>query len=217
MMHEGDRKTATVIIDEMLDEDSLNVYALVLLAQMDNEFDQNYSAALLTLKHVQVSDGVVSFSYAGEHYLNNAAVKLNIPAQVILSKQRIQLTDAKMSVNDLAVELTGSVENDTINKRVVTDFSYEFKSWSIPTLLALVPPSFRSYLVFDADGELSSNGSVKGIYSNTSMPLMDIHLYLKDGSLKNSNIHLPLSHINADVAFYSDMVGSRLISISKIT
>jgi len=68
-----------------------------------------------------------------------------------------------------------------------------------------VPPSFRSYLVFDADGELSSNGSVKGIYSNTSMPLMDIHLYLKDGSLKNSNIHLPLSHINADVAFYSDM------------
>jgi len=157
------------------------------------------------LTHVQVSDGVVSFSYAGEHYLNNAAVKLNIPAQVILSKQRIQLTDAKMSVNDLAVELTGSVENDTINKRVVTDFSYEFKSWSIPTLLALVPPSFRSYLVFDADGELSSNGSVKGIYSNTSMPLMDIHLYLKDGSLKNSNIHLPLSHINADVAFYSDM------------
>jgi Putative Zn-dependent protease, contains TPR repeats len=56
MMHEGDRKTATVIIDEMLDEDSLNVYALVLLAQMDNEFDQNYSAALLTLKHAYAID-----------------------------------------------------------------------------------------------------------------------------------------------------------------
>lgn len=157
------------------------------------------------LTHVQVSDGVVSFSYAGEHYLNNAAVKLNIPAQVILSKQRIQLTNAELSVNNLAAELTGSVENDTINKRVITDIGYEFKSWSIPTLLALVPPSFHSYLTFDADGEISSKGTVKGIYSSTSMPLMDIHLQLKDGSLKSSSIQLPLSHINGDIAFYSDM------------
>ncbi|HUW06225.1 MAG TPA: AsmA-like C-terminal region-containing protein [Williamwhitmania sp.] len=157
------------------------------------------------LSHVKVSDGLVSFSYAGESYLDRAAVKLNLPIKVILSKQHIQLTDAELSVNDLAVELTGSVENDTINKRVVTDIGYEFKSWSIPTLLALVPPSFRSYLVFDADGEISSNGTVKGIYSSTSMPLMDIHFQLKDGSLKNNSFHLPLSHINGDVAFYSDM------------
>ena len=83
--------------------------------------------------------------------------------------------------------LNGTVENDTVNKNIITDLNYKFASWPVKNMLALVPPSFNSYFKgIDADGLLSSQGSIKGVMNDSVMPLMDIHLLLEKGILKYS-------------------------------
>lgn len=158
------------------------------------------------LSHIDVSEGIVSVCYEGEKYLSNVAIKCDIPLQVILSKQRVQFSEAKASVNNMSVTFSGSVENDTLRKQIITDISYHCKSLPIPPALALIPPSFQSYLKgVTADGVVSSDGTIKGIYDDNTMPLMDLHFVVEEGTLKYAGFPLPLSDVKGDCVFYSDL------------
>ncbi len=138
--------------------------------------------------------------------LSRLRCSFDIPAEVVLSRQLINLKNATVSVNDLELLLNGSVENDTVNRNIITDINYEFTSWPVEDILALVPPSFRSYFRgIDADGLLSSQGSIKGLLNDSAMPLMDIHLQLEKGVMKYAGFPLPLHDIEGDVTLYTDL------------
>ncbi len=84
--------------------------------------------------------------------------------------------------------LNGTIENDTVSKNITTDLTYKLASWPVKNILALVPPSYKSYFNgIDVDGLLSSDGSIKGIYNGSQMPLMDLHLLFEKGTLKYSS------------------------------
>ncbi|HEY5592171.1 MAG TPA: AsmA-like C-terminal region-containing protein [Paludibacter sp.] len=156
---------------------------------------------------MHVIEGTVSVNYQGESYLQNASVSLNTLAKIILSKQSVTFSEAEAAVNKLNFKFSGSVENDTLHQQIITDLKYQFKAWSVPEILALIPPSYRSYIegVVSSEGTLSSEGKIKGVYTDSLMPLMDLHLVLQDGALKYDALSVPLSHINGDVVFYSDL------------
>ena len=123
---------------------------------------------------------MISLEYEGEKYLQQASVKLDIPAEVVLSRQLIKLKNARVSVNDLELLMNGSIENDTVNQNIITDLKYQFTSWPVEDMLALVPPSFRSYFKgIEADGLLSSQGSIKGLMTDSVMPFMEINLQME--------------------------------------
>ncbi len=162
--------------------------------------------------NINVSEGLLSLDYEGVYYLRNVAVKAKIPAKVILSKQFVEFGNSEASVNNLSFTFHGTVENETLHNQMITNLDYQLKSWPIPELLALVPPSYSSYLkdVKSAEGFISSNGKIMGAYSDSLMPLMDIHLVLEDGTLNYAGFPVPLSQINGDVAFYSDLKDDEL-------
>ncbi len=156
--------------------------------------------------HMSVSEGLVSFRYEGERYMNNWAVKLDIPAKVILSRQLIKFDESEVSVNDMRVNFSGTVQNDTIGKQIIFDLQYHVKSLPIPPALALIPPSYQSYLKGVAvDGFVSSEGTIKGVYTDSQMPLMDIHITMDGGTLKYAGFPLPLHDMKGDFVFYSDL------------
>jgi len=161
---------------------------------------------------MRVVDGTVSVNYEGESYLQNASVALNMLAKVILSKQQVTFSEAEAAINKLKFTFSGSVENDTLHRQIITDLKYDFKSWPVPEILTMVPPSWHSYLegVVSAEGFLSSDGKIKGNYTDSLMPLMDLHLVLQDGALKYDALPVPLSQINGDVVFYSDLKNDAL-------
>lgn len=155
---------------------------------------------------IKVSKSFVSVNFDGEQYLNAVAITMNMPLQVNLASQLVKLAKAKAAFNSIEFEVNGSVENDTISKKMITNISYSTNSFAIPNLLALVPPSFQSYFDgLEADGIMSSTGTVKGDYTNTSMPLMNIKFDLKNGNVKYSSIPLPLSKVNGSFEFNSDL------------
>lgn len=155
---------------------------------------------------IKVSKSGIFFEHEGEVYLDHASVRLDIPADVIQSRQFIRLKGATASVNDLKIWLNGTIENDTVNRNIITDISYKLEAWPVQNTLALVPPIFNSYIKdIEARGLLSSGGTIKGFLSDSVMPVMDIHVLLEQGMLKYSGFPLPLHDIDADINFLSDL------------
>lgn len=156
--------------------------------------------------NITVSRSDISFEYEGEKYLQDASVKFNMPVDIILSRQFISLKQATASINNLEIMLNGTVENDTDNNALITDIDYKLDAWQVKNILPLVPPSFHPYLEgIDIDGLLSSHGSIKGLLTDSVMPLMDINLLFEDGKIKYAEIPLPLHDIEGDIDFYSDL------------
>jgi hypothetical protein len=148
----------------------------------------------------------ISLEYAGENYLEQASVKLDIPVEVTPSRQFINLKNARVDINDLELLLNGTLENDTIHQLFNTDIEYKLSSWPLRSIQALVPPSFNSYLEgIDGEGFLTSHGSIKGILNDSVMPLMDIHLLLEEGTMKYDGFPMPLHDIEGEISFYSDL------------
>jgi len=156
--------------------------------------------------NIKVKRADISFEYAGEKYLQQASVKLDIPVDMIPSRQFIRLKNASCSLNALELLLNGSVAINTINNDINTDISYKFDSWQIADMLALVPESFSSYLKdIDAGGVLSSEGTIRGLLNDSIMPLLDIRLQVGKGTLSYPDLPLPLRDIEGDFTVYTDL------------
>ena len=145
---------------------------------------------------------------------------MDLPLDVITSRQFIRLKNATASINDMELLLNGTIENDTVSKNITTDLTYKLASWPVKNILALVPPSYKSYFNgIDVDGLLSSDGSIKGIYNGSHMPLMDMHLLFEKGTLKYSSFPLPLHDVNGDLTIYTDLTSDSLsfVRINRFT
>jgi hypothetical protein len=155
---------------------------------------------------MNVSKGKLSLTYEGENYLQNALVMIQAPARIVLSKQMVVFGKSEVSVNNLGLAFDGTVQNDTIAGQIITDINYQSKLLPLAEMLALVPPSYRSYLKgVVADGFVSSDGKIKGAYTDSLMPLLDMRIVLQDGTLKYDGFPVPLSRMNGEVVFYSDL------------
>jgi hypothetical protein len=147
----------------------------------------------------------VTFGLGDQTYLQNALVRLNVAADVNLSRQWIRLKEASATVNGLQLDIAGTLENDTLHQSLTVEAQYKFNSWPVKSIMALVPPSFSSYLNgIDADGKLSSEGRIDGTYSASSFPAADLRILLEKGELKYSAFPVPLRDVNADVSISAD-------------
>ncbi|MGC9342570.1 MAG: hypothetical protein ACP5E3_07725, partial [Bacteroidales bacterium] len=153
-----------------------------------------------------VNDADVSFSYKDEKYLEHARLKVRIPAKISLSRQRIELEETFFSVNGLDISLNGSLENDMANETIAIDMDYKLDSWKIEDVMALIPVKYISGTGLNSiSGQVSSKGSIEGFYSDSLMPLIDMHLSLENGHVDYQEIPFPLSDINGNIHFFGDM------------
>jgi hypothetical protein len=156
--------------------------------------------------NVNVSSSMMSLEYDGEKYLQQAEVQFDLPIDVITSRQFIRLKNATASINDMELLLNGTIENDTVSKNITTDLTYKLASWPVKNILALVPPSYKSYFNgINVDGLLSSDGSITGVYNDTHMPLMNLHILFEKGTLKYSAFPLALHDVDGDLTIYTDL------------
>ncbi len=155
---------------------------------------------------INVSKGIVSLIYDGEKYLRSASVKTNTNARFIIPKMKIDFGKSEATVNNISLSFSGSIENDSAHNQILFDLNYQGKLLPIPELLAFVPSGYQSYLKgVEANGLISSDGKIRGAYSDSLLPLMDMHIVLQDGTLKYDGFPVPLSEMNGELVFYSDM------------
>ena len=166
---------------------------------------------------INISKGIISLTYDSENYLQSASVKTNMNARVIIPKMKIEFAEnSEVTVNNMNMTLNGSIENDSAHDQIIFDLKYQGKSLPLPELLAFIPSGYQSYLKgVEANGLITSEGQIKGAYSDSLMPLLDMHIVLQDGTLKYEGFPVPLSDMNGEVAFYSDLTNDN-ISYLKI-
>ncbi len=141
--------------------------------------------------------------YKGVNYLDNVSLAFDLPIEY--SSQRVYLNEAFVSVNGLKLQLDGEIGNNTHTQILTTDVRFDFHRWPVKVLSELVPPPLYSYLTgIEADGIISSRGTIIGSYNSTSLPLMDIHLKVENGKLKHTSFPLPLHDLMADINVYTD-------------
>lgn len=161
--------------------------------------------------YVHVERSNVSFEFEGEKYLDNASLQASVPAEFIFSPQLVKFSKATVSVGGLAVTMEGSIQYDSVGGDILADISYYQDGWQIQEALSLIPSAFRSYVEgIDAGGVISSSGIIKGVYGDSVMPLIDIHLSLEDGAFAYEEIPLHLRDVKGDIRFCSDFKNDSL-------
>ncbi len=185
-----------------------------LQAKVENltgQFSGSFSSDTINTQ-MNIGESKISVEYDGEKYLQSALIKLTTDVQFIVSKQSVAFRKAEGSINNRDLTFDGSIRNDAVHQQVGMDLNYQFKSWPVPDLLALIPPTYQSYIkdIESIDGLITSDGKIRGIYSDSKMPLMDLHLIIQNGSLKYAGVPVPLSQIEGDAVFYSNLTNDEL-------
>lgn len=155
---------------------------------------------------LNIAPSVASLNYNNEAYLHQALIKLDAPVDYNFVQQKLQLKNSAVKVNNLELVMDGTLINDTTNQQIITDVSYAFDSWPVKYILNLIPKAYHSYIAgIEAEGLLSSSGTIKGHYNDSTMPWLNLHLLIADGSLTYKDLPLPLRKINGDIQVSTDM------------
>ena len=150
-----------------------------------------------------IDNSVVDLTYDNAKYLQKARISMDLPLQMQLSRQKLELNQGRLTLDDIELLLNGSIENDTLQQRIITNIEYALESWPVDKLIALASP-FYHQPGLSASGYITSRGTISGEYSDKQMPLMDIELSLQQGGIVYPEVDLPLRNIFADFRIHSD-------------
>ncbi len=161
--------------------------------------------------NLKAGTSMISLDYVGEKYLQKSSLTIDLPLDIITSRQFITLKNATASINNMELSLNGTIQNDTVSKNIITDLTYRTASWPFKKFREIVPPSFQSYFDgLEADGLLSSDGTIKGVYNDKSYPLLDMHVTYEQGKLTYSSLPIPLHDADGDFTIYTDLTSDAL-------
>lgn len=132
------------------------------------------------------ADSIV-FEYGGSRYVSNLKATLEGTLQSDFDKMSFTFLENKLLINKLPVEAQGTFvlgEKDY-------DFDVTFKSpaSAFGDFLGFIPEQYQHYLKgVGTKGDLTFDGFVKGIYSDTTYPGFGINLNIANGYLKYPNL-----------------------------
>ena len=136
----------------------------------------------------------------GEKYADSLRVDLLARMAVNLDSMHFAIKEGSLALNEFEVQVKGDV---TLGDSIDIDAKIETGKWEIQPLLALVPAQFTKALKdINVDGVIRLDADVKGIYSETSMPLVTAHLTLEDGK----GAYKPLPYTLRDLALDAEAV-----------
>jgi hypothetical protein len=124
---------------------------------------------------MNISIGETSFTMDGVKYLNKAYLVSTFDMLADLDKMKFTIRKNNSSLNDLKLNLAGTIEMPKDD--IITDLTFSTEKTSFKTLLSLIPAIYLSdYKDLKATGDFTLNGSAKGIYSDADSTLPDVAL-----------------------------------------
>ncbi len=126
----------------------------------------------------------MSGSMEGDTLLSKIKFDTYIPIDINLAENSYDLSKMKLIVNDeQEISLSGNItmEGDSI----YTDLNYATNAMDVEKVVALIPNAYKEYLEgLTAKGFAQISGSVKGLYYDTLMPLMNTNIEYEKGEIK---------------------------------
>ena len=127
----------------------------------------------------------MSVSMEGDTLLSDMKFDTHLPMDINLSENSYDLAEGQLIANDeQEVSISGNItlmNGDSI----ATDLNYATNTLDTEKIIALIPNAYSNYLEgVTAKGFAQVSGSVKGLYSDTLMPLMNANIEYEKGEIK---------------------------------
>ena len=127
----------------------------------------------------------ISVSMAGDKILSNMKFISHLPFNVQLSENIYDLKESKFIINDEQEVLFDGRLKILNDDSIFTDINYSTNELDIEKIIALIPEAYSDYLKdIKAKGYAQVSGYVKGIVSDTNLPVITTNLKYYKGKIK---------------------------------
>ena len=158
-----------------------------------NNYDMIKGNAELTINDL-------SFIMDDEQLVNNADIRMITPLDVTLSTMDVELGASQLALNNIFVDMIGKVSmpGDDIN----VDMSLKTNTLIVEELIELIPDSMREELLdgIDVKGEFQLAADIKGVYNETSMPIINADIEYNKGMVSMPEmLPYPITNLNTSI------------------
>ncbi len=184
-------KQANVIFD---DRDT-RVYTRLTNAnlKLSASLKKGYSAL-----DMEFSNDNILFWQDGQLLVNKVATKLQADLELNRAIRTLTVKKAGLTVNGVALDLSGTLKRDTVQKAIDVNVHYGLHAPSLKTVFDMIPESVLKREEMTAKGEVLLEGDIKGFYGKEQTPLVTIKAQIKDASAKYDKLPYGIDNLTAD-------------------
>ena len=127
----------------------------------------------------------LSLAMAGDTILSKMKIVSHAPFNFKLSENTCDLEETKLIINDEQEILCSGIVNMLKDNSISTDMTYSAKELDVEKIIALVPKAYSEPLKdVKLKGFAKISGSVKGLISDTSLPIITTQIEYDKGEVK---------------------------------
>ena len=161
---------------------------------------------------------LVSFEMDGTSYAKNQKIALDAILGMDLVNSKFSFLKNEVKLNNLPLIFNGYVQINETNQEI--DLSFKTPSSDFKNFLGLIPEAYtKSIENITTSGNFSVAGTVKGLVTNNTIPLLDISLKSTDASFKYPDLPKSVNAINMDVQLKntSGYLDQTFVTINKLS
>ncbi len=151
-----------------------------------------------SLLRMDYSNRNILFWQDGELLAHRMATRLQTDLRLIRSRRTLELKNALLDINGIQLDLKGTLRRDTVTRAADVDLQYSLHAPSLETVLRLIPASVLKRGEVNAQGEVTVNGTLKGLYGKKRMPLATLKVGINQASAQYKGMPYGIDEISAD-------------------
>lgn len=140
----------------------------------------------------------ILFWQDGELLANRIATRLQTDLRLIRNRHTLELRNALLDINGIQLDLKGDLRRDTTRRAAYADLQYSLHAPSLETVLHMIPASVLKKEDINAQGEVTVNGTLKGLYGKKQMPLVTLKVGINQASAQYKGMPYGIDEITAD-------------------
>jgi hypothetical protein len=170
---------------------------ILLMTGFNHEGSGDFSQQIFTLS-TRTDIKEIDVSLKGVPYLSDARLEMKADLKMDMNQSRFEFEDNEIKLNDLILKFNGWVQ--TAENRTQLDLTFGAPKTEFKSILSMIPAIYRKdFGDLKADGQMSFEGMVKGEYSETQFPMVDIKLFVEKGMFQYPDLPTPVRNVEVNL------------------
>lgn len=148
----------------------------------------------------------ILFWQDGQLLLNRMAAHLKTEVELDRDSGLLSLKDALVDINGVEFGLNGTLRRDTVAQALDVDMTYGLHAPSLETVLKMIPRAILKDNKVSAKGDVTVEGTLKGLYGKEKMPMITIDVKIKDAAAQYAGMPYGIDALEADFSGQVDLM-----------
>ncbi len=181
------------------DDAASNTYAEV--SGLNHEGKGDFTATIYDLV-TQTEAQALSVKNGGITYISKAETNIDLTLNADMNSGKYSISDNDIRLNDLELSLIGWVA--PIGDDIDMHLKFNTPQNDFKHLLSMVPGAYiDNFRKVKTEGEMALSGTIKGTYSDSKMPTLDLKANIQNASFQYPELPMGMKDINAKASIKS--------------